>query len=91
MKASASAVFADLDTTTQVLSSFQYRTVPCYNSLGIHLGLLAEYTSLGLEQFDQTHQVLSLSPFQNYCTMQTLQRQKPDLDKTPKGLSLSAK
>jgi hypothetical protein len=63
MRALASAFFADLDTTTQVLLSFQYRTALYYNSLGIHLGLLAGYTSLGLEQFDQIHRVLSLSPF----------------------------
>jgi len=60
MIALASVFFADLDTTIQLLASFQYHMAPYYNSLDTHLGLLVEYISLAFEQSDQTHQVLSL-------------------------------
>jgi hypothetical protein len=53
-----------------VLASFQYRTALHEYNLHIHLGLLAERTSLASEQFGQTRQVLALQAL--YRTIEKL-------------------
>ena len=68
MIALASVFFGNLDTTTQVLTSFQYCTALHEYNLDIHLGLLAEHTSLAFEQSGQICQVLALQVL--HCTIE---------------------
>ena len=90
MRVLASALFGDLDTTTQVPSFLQYRVAPRYKIFEIHLHMLqlTRYIFLDLEPVDQTHQALPL-PLQNHRATQALPtapRMEHDLDRTPKVL-----